>query len=305
MGNRFQVATPPLARYQTRVAGMYVPDEVRASYYRHAAWKKGKFFKSNCDTKYKKPCRASWLLYGLFQDLSTWTLDELKALKVSTGREAFDVTPLQPAWAPWLPDQEKLILPPKTPGICNVGWGEGVILCRYKLLSRKIRFIEVDVPFLFPSLSGKDILLWFTNTCHRHFSAPEANVKLLKVLCFFKSEIHHKNLYCCKTADNFPSHLESQKSRGMFENSQMNSPILVSILILSHQPRETSVPPLTQKRQVGEVSDHQSFVFLWCGETLGKPSPGDLARQRLIFRSFVCLRSTWDDDKTFQNESLP
>ena len=116
---------------------------------------------------------------------------------------------------------------------------------RYKLLSSKIRFIEVDVPFLFPSLSGKDILLWFTISA-TDIQAPEADVKLLKVLCFFKSQIHHKNLYCCKNAHSFPSHLESQKSRWLFKNSQMNSSNLVSILILSHQPRETSVPPLTQ-----------------------------------------------------------
>lgn len=85
------------------------------SQYRHvngvnvAAWKKGTS-SSQILNESIQTCRVSWLgmvcFWILFQDLSTWTLDELKALKVSTeGKsrsrwlwefDAFDVTPLQP-----------------------------------------------------------------------------------------------------------------------------------------------------------------------------------------------------------------
>lgn len=194
MGNNHGSSSHLFARYQTRVAGMYVPDEVRVSPKQPnktdmQKLKEGDLFKSKLWYKVYKSCRVSWRLYGLFQDLSTWTLDELKALKVSTEGKRRSwrpwVTPLQLAWAPWLPDQEKLILPPQNSWHLQCWLGRGCyITYRYKSLSSKIRFIEVDVPFLFPSLSGKDILLWFTNKCHRHPStrgkcqAPESAVLL-------------------------------------------------------------------------------------------------------------------------------
>ena len=121
-------------------------------------------------------CFMAW--YGLFQDLSTWTLDELKALKVSTDRKRRSrrpwVTPLQPAWAPWLPDQEKLILPPQNSWHLQCWLGRGCyITYRYKSLSSKIRFIEVDVPFW--DDTGKQIYVpWKKNSgsLEKIFTAP-------------------------------------------------------------------------------------------------------------------------------------